>query len=78
MCCRVDRCCFCFRLTSGIKAMSILLILIEIGLIAVGIFLLPQFLFAIAPTFVIGIICDIILFVSVIRVRSLNLEISSS
>ena len=68
MCCRVDRCCLCFRLHLGIKLLASFLIVVELGVIAVGVFLLPKFLFAIAPCSVIGIICDILLFVCVIRV----------
>ena len=67
MCCRIDRCCFCFEHSLGVKVIGILFIPTHLGLVIFSTLYLPQFLFAIAPTFSIGIFCDIFLLVAVFR-----------
>ena len=67
MCCRVNRCCFCFDHLLGVKILAIVSILVEIGIIVFSTLYLPRFLFAIAPTMSIGIFCDIFLLVAIFK-----------
>ncbi len=67
MCCRVNRCCFCVDLLTGVKALAVAMMAVEVCIIVVGTLRLPEFLFAIAPTNSIGIICDVLLLVAAFR-----------
>ncbi len=65
MCCRVNRCCFCLSLPVGVKVLCMCLMAAELAVIVLGVFFLPRFLFAIAPTSAIGIVCHALLLVAV-------------
>lgn len=63
----MKRCCFCLDHVLGVKVLACLLMLAEVILLVLSTLFAPQFLFAIAPTLAIGVLCDIFLLVAIFR-----------